>query len=144
MLLYVSRKVTVPPDICVAPAFTVAVIVITDPLAALAGFTDRMVVVAVCALATYDVTKNKAKQNDTRGVFRREFLAQFPELLEMPNALSAAPKIRGTAIASKRNAARKRDCRSTHFAGTRENQCDLHAASPRKTFKITRICEPFD
>ena len=33
-------------------AFTVAVIVNTDPLTALAGFTDSVVVVAVCAAAT--------------------------------------------------------------------------------------------
>ena len=51
-LPYVSRKVMVPPVSEVAPAFTVAVIVNTDPLAAFAGLTDSVVVVAVCAPAT--------------------------------------------------------------------------------------------
>jgi len=36
----------------VAPAFTVAVMLNTDPLAALEGFTDSVVVVAVWAPAT--------------------------------------------------------------------------------------------
>src|SRR5437879_5822017 len=75
----------------------------------------------------------------------------------MPNLLSAGAKKRGNAIASERNAIRRRACRSTHFADSRKNQHDLHAVlageadrqkrsgntSPRKTFMLTGISEPF-
>jgi hypothetical protein len=75
MLPYVSRKVTVPPVSEVAPAFTVAVIVNTDPFAALEGFTVRVVVVAVCALATAkDMTINNAAHKELSRPLRREVL----------------------------------------------------------------------
>jgi hypothetical protein len=99
----------------------------------------------------------KATQNDVTGDFPGEVLPHLLGFLEMPNVFSAGPKIRGSAIASKRNVVRTRDFRSTRFAAARENQC-LHPAladeadrqkrsvntSPRQTFKIAGISEPFD
>ena len=77
----------------------------------------------------------------------------------MPNVLSAGPKNCGRVIASERNSVRRRDCESKDFAAAAiENQHDLDVAladeadrqkrradtSPRKTFMITGISEPFD
>jgi hypothetical protein len=68
-LPYVSRKVTVPPVSEVAPAFTVAVMVNTDPFAALEGLTVSVVVVAVCAPATAkDMTINNPAHKEVRGL----------------------------------------------------------------------------
>src|SRR5437868_1347990 len=76
----------------------------------------------------------------------------------MPNHLSAALEICGGAIASEPISVRRRDCESTCFAASKKNQNDPAAAltraadrqkrsgktSPRKTFIITGIPDPFD
>jgi hypothetical protein len=138
---------------------TVAVIVNTDPLAALAGFTDSVVVVAVCAPATAeDITTINATHKKAREFFRREVLPRVFALLEILNVLSEWPEICGSAIASEQNAVRRRDCEGTHLKAMRKNRRRLHVVladeadrqkrsedeSPRKTFIIAGISEPFD
>jgi hypothetical protein len=76
----------------------------TDPLAALEGFTESVVVVAVCATATaHDIAINKAAHNEEREFFQREPFSRVLAFLEMSNAFSASPTICGDPIASERN-----------------------------------------
>ena len=159
MLLKVSRKVTVPTVSGVAPASTAAVIVNTDPLAAVEGVTVSVVVVAVCAPATAkDITVNKTAHRDVRGFLRRAPRSRVFRLLNLPNIPSTSPEICGNPIASERNVEQKRGCENTHLAAAMKNHRDPHVVlageagwqkrsgdeSLRETFTDTGIFRPFD
>jgi hypothetical protein len=72
----------------------------------------------------------------------------------MLNVLSVYSKYCGSPIASGRNAIRRLDCESTHFAALRQDQRELHEEAGRqkrsedealrKTFIDTGISEPFE
>jgi hypothetical protein len=154
----VSRKVTVPAVSEVAPAFTVAVILNTEPLAAVEGVIARVVVVVVCALATaQDITMNSVAHRAVRGFVRRVAFIRAVAFLERPNIPPALPEICGSPIASGHSAVRKRDCERTHLTAATKDQRDFnvvlaeHAAGQkrsrdralRETFINTGISKPF-
>jgi hypothetical protein len=90
-------------------------------------------------------------------LLQREGLSQLFAPLETCNLLSASPESCGNPIAPGRNTVWRRDCDSTYFAATRENQREPHVdladeadrqersgdAALREDFIITGISEPF-
>ena len=84
---------------------------------------------------------------EVRASLRGEVVPQAFALLGILNALSAQLEICGGSIARERNAVRRRDSESTHFAAARKGQFDLDkvgwqkrsGALLRKTFIITGI-----
>jgi hypothetical protein len=92
-------------------------------LAVLVGFTESVVVVAVCADATvYDITINKAAHREVRVLLRRVAFRRSFASLEFLNILSVLPEICGNPSASERNVVRKQGCESTYLAATMRNQ----------------------
>lgn len=143
----------------VAPASTVAVIVNADPLAALEGFTARVVVVVVCAPAmALDSTINNAAHRAGRGFVLRVAFTRAFAFLEPSNFPPALPEICGNPIAPGRNAVRKRDRASTHLTAATGDQLEPHVVlvedavwqkrgedeAPRESLINTGISKPFD
>ena len=158
MLLYVSRKVTVPPVSGTPPDFTVAVKVNTDPLAAVVGFTERVVVVACAPAMAQDIVINKATPREVRGFLRWVALSRAFAFLELSNILLALPEVCGRSIASERNDARKLRCKNKHLTAATGGQRVFHVVladdtdwqkrsgngALRETFMHTGISKPFD
>jgi len=155
----VSLKVTVPPVGDVVPAFTVAVMVNTDWLAALEGVTESVVAVVVCAPATaHDIAMNKAVHREVRGRLLRATLARASAFLDLPGSLSALSELCSKPIAAGLNVVRKQDCERTYLAAAIRNQCELcvvladdadwrkrnEEAAPRGVFINSDISKPFN
>lgn len=141
------------------PAFTVAVIVTTDPLAGLGGVTESVVVVVVCALATaYDIMTSKATPKEVRGLLLRVAWPRAIALLELPNILFALPEICGSRDASMDDVVRKQDRERAYLAATMGNshvRCVVSMqeagwqkrnedAALRENFTNSRISKPFN
>jgi hypothetical protein len=126
MKLKVSRKVTVPPVSGVAPAVTTAVISNTDPLAAVEGVTESVVVVVVCAVATpYDITMNKAAYKEARELLHSGDLPCSFVFLDLPKTLPALPEACVNAMALEFGI-RKHGCDSTYLAAAMRSQREFH------------------